>query len=341
MRGVRIAVVTVILANGSVDAGAASSKQKSGTPPWVTTLQKANKVAKLTVGVTTAAPLSASAASKDDRAAQTERAANAAPQKNPLPQFNLPNSDLRLPMTVAEEGKEKNGQSKQETQSAEKPAGENIVPEVAAPTGDEKAPSSDKSGDSAKAKALPAAAAKGENTEPSAKTSEIAGGTEEDRKRTASYCLNIANAALDARYVLQKNKLEQLKTDIQSRTVALEKKISELEGWYTKREQFIRKARENLVAIFASMKAEAAAKQLSDLDEETAAALIAKIDARQSSAILSEMDSKKAARLTEFMAGAVQVDTGVKKSGPSEETAAPAVSPQGSSETNPAKAVKP
>lgn len=150
---------------------------------------------------------------------------------------------------------------------------------------------------------------------------------EDDGKKTTSYCLNIANPALDARYLLQKKRLVELKADIQSRTASLEKKISELRDWYVKREEFVRKARDNLVGIYASMKAEAAAKQLAEMDEETSSALLAKLDARQSSAILSEMESKKAAKLTGIMAGAVQVESPTVPTPPAEGAATPDSNP--------------
>jgi flagellar motility protein MotE (MotC chaperone) len=51
------------------------------------------------------------------------------------------------------------------------------------------------------------------------------------------------------------------------------------------------------------MKPDAAAQQLSALDEETAAAVLIKLSPKISSALMAEMDAKKAARLTAIIAG--------------------------------------
>lgn len=125
-----------------------------------------------------------------------------------------------------------------------------------------------------------------------------------DDKAVQSFCVNIANAASDARHRQQLKQLDGLKADLQQRTAALEGKIAEYKDWLSRRTAFAIKIRESLVGIYSSMKPEAAAKQIAELDEETAAALIAKLEPRQSSAILSEMEAKKAARLMDFISGA-------------------------------------
>lgn len=128
-----------------------------------------------------------------------------------------------------------------------------------------------------------------------------AGGT---AKAVQSYCVNIANPALDARNLRQKKDLEDLRSDIDRRTTALEGKIAEYKSWLSRRDEFASKARDSLVSIYASMKAEPAAKQLAELDEMTASSLLWKLDSRQASAILGEMDPKNAARLMQIVSGA-------------------------------------
>jgi flagellar motility protein MotE (MotC chaperone) len=132
----------------------------------------------------------------------------------------------------------------------------------------------------------------------------------ENPKAVQSYCVNISNPALDARYLRQKKQLEELRTDIEKRAAALEGRISDYKDWLTRREEFANKARDSLVSIYASMKTESAAKQLAELDEETASSLLSKLDSRQSSAILGEMDAKKAARLMEIVSGASRLSEG-------------------------------
>ena len=125
-----------------------------------------------------------------------------------------------------------------------------------------------------------------------------------NQKPVQSYCVNIANSAMDARYLRQKKQLEDLRADIQKKTGELEARIEDFKGWMVKRDEFASKARDSLVSIYASMKSESAAKQLAELDEETASSVLAKLDARQSSAIMSEMEPKKAASLIDIIARA-------------------------------------
>jgi flagellar motility protein MotE (MotC chaperone) len=121
------------------------------------------------------------------------------------------------------------------------------------------------------------------------------------------YCVNIANAAADARIAWQKAKLAETEQEIGRRIAALEAKMSEYKVWLARRDEFSRKANETLVQIYAQMEPDAASRQLIAMDEETAAAVIAKLDARNSSAILNEMQPEKAARLTATIAGAARV----------------------------------
>lgn len=129
-------------------------------------------------------------------------------------------------------------------------------------------------------------------------------GSKAAEKPVHSYCVNINNTALDARYLRQKKFLDDLKEDVKKRTGELESTIATYKEWLKRRDEFVSKAQDSLVAIYGNMKSEAAAKQLSELEEETASSVLAKLDARQSSAIVGEMDAKKAARLMEIIAGA-------------------------------------
>lgn len=116
------------------------------------------------------------------------------------------------------------------------------------------------------------------------------------------YCASIADPAADARHRHQRKELEELRSEIRSRIAKLERRIAEYKEWLSRRDQFVDKVRESLVGIYASMKTEAAAKQLTEIDEETASAVLAKLDARNSSAIMAEMEPKKAARLVQLIA---------------------------------------
>lgn len=120
------------------------------------------------------------------------------------------------------------------------------------------------------------------------------------------FCVNIADAAADAKFAWQKRALTDLQQDIDKRIVLLEAKAAELQKWMSRRDEFSNKARESLVLIYGRMRPDAAAQQLTAMDEETAAAVLNKLDARISSAILNEMEPAQAARLTGIIAGAAR-----------------------------------
>jgi flagellar motility protein MotE (MotC chaperone) len=119
----------------------------------------------------------------------------------------------------------------------------------------------------------------------------------------ALYCRNIANAAADARYARQVNALAALEAELDERIAALEKKRAEFEEWVSRRDEFMHKADESVVAIYSQMRPDAAAQQIAIMDPEAAAAILAKVTARTASAILNEMDAETAAYLTNVMAG--------------------------------------
>ena len=127
--------------------------------------------------------------------------------------------------------------------------------------------------------------------------------TEEARQ----YCVNIRDVAADARYAWQKSTLEELDKRVAERIAALEEKRAEYESWLKKREDFLAAARDDIVAIYAKMRPEAAAGQLTALDDEMAAALLARLNARASSAILNEMDPARASQLASTLAGMTEL----------------------------------
>jgi flagellar motility protein MotE (MotC chaperone) len=121
-----------------------------------------------------------------------------------------------------------------------------------------------------------------------------------------SYCENIADPALDARFLHQKAELTYLEEELAKKTTLLESKKTEFQDWLKRRDDFISKAEGNLVKLYSKIKPDAAALQLAALDEEAAAALLLKLSAKSSSAILDQMDTAKAARLVSVMIGAAR-----------------------------------
>ncbi|WP_223478952.1 MotE family protein [Oricola indica] len=116
------------------------------------------------------------------------------------------------------------------------------------------------------------------------------------------FCSNIADAARERRYAIQREELEALQTEIEDRIVVLEKKRAELQQWVEKRERFSDAANESLVEVFAKMRPDAAAQRMEKLPGELTAALLTKLSARTAGTILNEMSPDRAALVAVIMA---------------------------------------
>ena len=123
------------------------------------------------------------------------------------------------------------------------------------------------------------------------------------------FCTNIADAARDQRYVLQRKDLETLQASIDERIATLEKRREEYEDWLNRRNDFLKQAELNLVGIYKTMKPDAAAGKLEMVRPEIAAAIVMHLPPRQSSLILSEMSDEKAAILTNIISSASDPNT--------------------------------
>ncbi len=118
------------------------------------------------------------------------------------------------------------------------------------------------------------------------------------------FCSNIADAARDRRYALQKDELQTLQQEIDKRIAALEEKRAEYESWLKRREDFLARAKDDVVKIYSSMKPDAAAERLAEMDAVLAASILMQIEPRKAGVILNEMERKAAAMLTGVMAAA-------------------------------------
>jgi flagellar motility protein MotE (MotC chaperone) len=123
------------------------------------------------------------------------------------------------------------------------------------------------------------------------------------------FCTNIADAARDQRYLIQKQELEALQKGVDERIKTLETRRAEYQDWLDRRNAFLKSAEAGLVEIYRKMKPDAAAAQLAALDEEIASAIVMKLPPRQSSVILGEMPADKAAMLTRIIAMASDPNT--------------------------------
>ena len=119
-----------------------------------------------------------------------------------------------------------------------------------------------------------------------------------------AFCGNIADAARDQRYLLQKKELEALQADVDERIRQLEEGSANYKEWLKKREDFMQVADTQLVEIYKNMAPDSAAAQLEIVKPGIAAAIVMKLSPRLASSILNEMDTKKAAALTTIIAAA-------------------------------------
>lgn len=124
----------------------------------------------------------------------------------------------------------------------------------------------------------------------------------------AQFCTNIADAALDARVAWQQKGLEAAEAKLRQRIDELEAKRAEYEKWLKLREDFLKKAEENVVEIYSRMNPESAAQQIANMAD--AAAVLAKLRVRTASAILNEMEPARAAHLADTLGGMRRTDDG-------------------------------
>ncbi len=117
------------------------------------------------------------------------------------------------------------------------------------------------------------------------------------------YCTNIRDVAAEARLAWQMEELRALEKEVEQRIADLDARQADFEEWLRRREEFVARAKENLVAVYASMRPDAAAQQLAILEDEEAASVLANLVPRTAGAILNEMKPERAAQLALAMAG--------------------------------------
>ncbi|MCG6122843.1 MAG: MotE family protein [Microvirga sp.] len=137
----------------------------------------------------------------------------------------------------------------------------------------------------------------------------------------ARYCEAIRDPAREARVAWQAQSLLDIEARVEARIAELAALRAEYETWLARREDFLRKAEETVISIYARMRPDAAAAQLAAMDNETAGAVIAKLNPRQSSAILNEMEPGRAALLTRGIAGTAFSQDNAARELPSTENA--------------------
>lgn len=117
------------------------------------------------------------------------------------------------------------------------------------------------------------------------------------------YCTNVAPSIAEARIAWQTKRLTELDGQVRQRIGELEKAEASARQWIARRDDLMRTARDDLVAIYAKMEPESAARQLSALDDRMAAAVLSKLKPSTAGAILGEMESDRASRLASLISG--------------------------------------
>ncbi|WP_310620269.1 MotE family protein [Flexibacterium corallicola] len=117
-----------------------------------------------------------------------------------------------------------------------------------------------------------------------------------------AYCVATAEQASDARNQWQMRAIFDAQAKMDRKVEELEVKISELKQWVQKRDEILRRAEGHVVSIYSNMRSDAAAEQLSTLDDVTAVSVLLQMKPRQAGGILAEMPAERAAYLADSMA---------------------------------------
>lgn len=129
-------------------------------------------------------------------------------------------------------------------------------------------------------------------------------------KETHELCANIAASIEQERLIRQKKALGDIEAQIKTRLAALEAKETEVSARIERLEAFEKKTDESLVAFYAAMKPDAAAAQLTELDDDIAAGVLLKLKTKISSAILNEMQAERGAALIKRIGRLKQIADG-------------------------------
>ncbi len=118
------------------------------------------------------------------------------------------------------------------------------------------------------------------------------------------FCAAVAPSIAEARIAWQTKRLAELDAQVKQRIADLEKAEAAARDWIAKRDALMAAANDDVVAIFAKMQPEAAAQQLSAMDDRMAAAILGKLKPNAAGAILDEMEAERASRLVGMLSTA-------------------------------------
>lgn len=140
-----------------------------------------------------------------------------------------------------------------------------------------------------------------EVSKPVLPTSETATSTERASGRiydlVREYCISSKEQIVEARLRRQKAIVGGMTEELKAKISELEKLVEESQARVSQLESFSAAISKQIVAVYAGMEPDAAAKQIAGLDPTTGAAIISKLDGQRASAIVSEMSPKDGARI--------------------------------------------
>lgn len=133
------------------------------------------------------------------------------------------------------------------------------------------------------------------------------------RGAAAEYCRTLSQTADEARAAFLQREIALLEKQLVLKTEALEGRIAEHKRWLSLRSQEMDQVSISLVQTFMRMRPEAAAQQISVMDDRLAAVLLLKLGPKASSALLNEMAPPRAARLVAAIASSAGVGVDTKE----------------------------
>ena len=116
------------------------------------------------------------------------------------------------------------------------------------------------------------------------------------------YCAAVAPSIAEARIAWQTKKLAELDAQVRQRIADLEKAEASARDWLARRDEQLKAASDDVVAIYSKMQAESAAHEISAMDDRMASAILAKMKPGAAAAIFSEMEVDRASRLSAMIA---------------------------------------
>lgn len=119
------------------------------------------------------------------------------------------------------------------------------------------------------------------------------------------FCKSIASDAAEARVSWQNTLLEETRRQLSAKIVELKAEREAYLSQLDRYKSFLSSIESNVIEMYTKMRPEAAAQQLSLLDNNTAVAIMLRLKPRSASAILNEMEAARASELASLFSKAI------------------------------------